>query len=141
MVGVVGKEYLGLGYVVGRCLDVVGSKVVVEVERVLRLISVWLLGLIVGLCLLVGVGGLGWCGLWWLVVFPGKVRMLTPSWIVGWGMWVIDPILVSWLALESVHLFHCETSDGWARIRIVALYATIVTDKWRLQCLSLLLRF
>ena len=44
--GVVGKEYLGLDYVVGRCLEVVGSKVVVEVERVVA----------VDKCLVVGVG-------------------------------------------------------------------------------------
>jgi hypothetical protein len=44
-VDVVGKECLGLGYVVGRCLEVVDSMVVVEVERVVA----------VDKCLVVGV--------------------------------------------------------------------------------------
>jgi len=44
-VDVVGKECLGFGYVVGRCLEVVDSMVVVEVERVVA----------VDKCLVVGV--------------------------------------------------------------------------------------
>ena len=56
MVGVVGKECLGQGHVVGKCLEVVGSEVVVEVERVVA----------VDKCLIVGVGS--WVG---LVVFVG----------------------------------------------------------------------
>ena len=44
--GVVGKEYLELGYLVGRCLEVVDGTVVVELERVVA----------VDKCLVVGVG-------------------------------------------------------------------------------------